>query len=293
MKYGIEELSQSIDRSSAIVQEWFHDLEEKLDYHIPIKNGKRLYDDRDLSIAAFIAEKRDERWSLNEIYKRIEEIFPLKKEVPQVEVLNNDSIDSFIGLGPDPESLFYSIAQNNEIISNFKYHSLRVMYMASMLAKRVNCYDEDLRIAALLHDIGKMGLSADILLKPSKLNDLEYTIVQSHSHIGNMIVRKHLGLTRAAKFIRDHHERWDGQGYPRRLIGDEISVQGRIISICDAFDTMTVDQRTYNKKTLSYQEAFEELENFSWKQFDGNLTRIFIDMMKDEKIPEYMMSEQQ
>src|SRR5690625_6840286 len=99
------------------------------------------------------------------------------------------------------------------------------MVLASALAKRVGFYNEDLRLAALLHDIGKVGISKRILLKTEKLTDLEYTIIQSHSHIGNVIVRQHLGLTQVAEFIRDHHERWDGKGYPRRLLGDEISIQ--------------------------------------------------------------------
>src|SRR5690625_2073771 len=134
---------------------------------------------------------------------------------------NKSTVNYLLNIGRDPENLFYEIAQDNEVIRVFKYHSLRVMFLASALAKRAGCYDEDLRLAALLHDIGKVGISKKILLKQDKLTDLEYTIVQSHSHIGNVIVRKHLGLTRTAQFIRDHHERWDGTGYPRRLVRSE------------------------------------------------------------------------
>jgi putative nucleotidyltransferase with HDIG domain len=192
----------------------------------------------------------------------------------------------------DPESLFYQIAQDNEVIKEFKFHSLRVMYLASMLGKKTGCFDEDLRVASLLHDIGKMGLSKEILFKPGKLSELEYIVVQSHCHIGNTIVRKQLGMTRAANFIRDHHERWDGNGYPRRLLGDQISIQGRIIGICDAFDTMTIDRRNYQQKTLTFDEAFEELRICSWKQFDGNLVEYFIEMMKDITLPELWYSHQ-
>jgi putative nucleotidyltransferase with HDIG domain len=187
---------------------------------------------------------------------------------------------------PDPESLFYKIAQSNEVLQVFESHSLRVMHLASMLGQATNCYDEDLRVASLLHDIGKIGIAKEILLKPDKLNDLEYIIIQSHSHIGNTIVRKELGMVRAAGFIRDHHERWDGYGYPRRLIGDEISYQGRIIGICDAFDTMTIDRRTYKQKTLTYDEAFEELRRCSWKQFDGDLVEAFISTIKKADLSE-------
>lgn len=185
-----------------------------------------------------------------------------------------------------PESLFNHIAQDNEVLKIFKHHSLRVMYLASLLAKEIHCYDEDLRIAALLHDIGKMGISKKILLKPEKLNTLERTIIESHCHIGNVIVRKELGKTRAAQFIRDHHENWNGTGYPRRLTGEEISIQGRILRICDSFDTMTYDIRSYNSTKMSHQEAFTELRQCSWLQFDGNLVDVFISLLTEMKLPE-------
>ncbi|MDQ0254697.1 HD-GYP domain-containing protein (c-di-GMP phosphodiesterase class II) [Evansella vedderi] len=153
------------------------------------------------------------------------------------------------------------------------------------MAKVVDCYDEDMKIASLLHDIGKMGISKEILLKPAKLSELEYQIIKAHSHIGNNILRSILNLPRAALFVRDHHERWDGSGYPRGLIGEEISIQGRIICLCDAFDTMTIDRRNYNKKTLSYDEAFEELRRCSWSQFDGDLVEQFIATVKALSIP--------
>ncbi|MCP8617181.1 HD-GYP domain-containing protein [Salirhabdus salicampi] len=184
------------------------------------------------------------------------------------------------------KELFNNVAQDNEILASFKYHSLRVMHMSCNLAKKNGCLDTDMQVASLLHDIGKIGLSRQILLKPTKLTDLEYQIIQSHSHIGNTIVRKQLNMPRAAGFIRDHHERWDGNGYPRGLKGDDISLQGRIISICDAFDTMTIDRRSYNKTPLTYEEALEELVKSSWNQFDGNLVEQFIAIIQSFELPE-------
>jgi HD-GYP domain-containing protein (c-di-GMP phosphodiesterase class II) len=184
-----------------------------------------------------------------------------------------------------PETLLDQISQDNEVIKVFKYHSLRVMYFSCALGKLAGCYDRDLEVASLLHDIGKMGLSKDILLKPSRLNDLEYQIVKAHSHIGNTIVRNILDMPRAAGFVRDHHEHWNGGGYPRGLKGESISIQGRIINICDAFDTMTIDRRNYNKKTLSYEEAFDELIRCSGTQFDGYLVQSFISMVRDLQLP--------
>jgi putative nucleotidyltransferase with HDIG domain len=187
----------------------------------------------------------------------------------------------------NPESLFEKISQDNEVLKIFKDHSLRVMYLSSMLAKAIDYYDDDLRIAGLLHDIGKIGVSKEILLKPARLNSIEKTIIESHSHIGNVIVRKELGNTQVAKYIRDHHENWDGSGYPRGLTGEEITLQGRIIRICDSFDTMTYDIRNYKKYKMSHEEAFEELKRCSWNQYDGNLVNTFITMLTEIELDDY------
>jgi putative nucleotidyltransferase with HDIG domain len=171
--------------------------------------------------------------------------------------------------------LFDRISQDNEVLRIFKFHSLRVMQFSCALAKTIGCYDEDFQVASLLHDIGKIGIAKEILLKPGKLDPLEYQIIQAHSSIGNNILRKTLRMPKAAVYVRDHHERWDGKGYPRGLAKEKISVQGRIIGICDAFDTMTIDRRNYNRSTLSYPEALDELKRCSWTQFDGDLVQLF------------------
>lgn len=199
---------------------------------------------------------------------------------------SGNGLGALIMIKRTPETLFDRIAQDSEVLKEYKHHSLRVMYLSTMLAKRVGCYDEDLRIAALLHDIGKMGLSKDILFKPGKLNSLERTIIETHCHIGNRIVRKELGKTRAAKFVRDHHENWDGTGYPRRLTGEEITLQGRVIRVCDSFDTMTYDLRNYQLTKMSYADAFDELRRCAWTQFDGNLVEEFVSLLIEIKLPD-------
>jgi putative nucleotidyltransferase with HDIG domain len=178
------------------------------------------------------------------------------------------------------------IAPENEIIPAIEHHSLRVMFFAEILASKAGCLDEDLRVAALLHDIGKLGIAKEILFKKGKLTDLEYLIIQGHSHLGNMILRRNLNMCRAATFVRDHHERWDGRGYPRGLRGDAISIQGRIINICDSFDTMAIDCRSYKKKAMTYNQAFEELRRCSGSQFDSNLVELFIQALIEVNLPE-------
>ena len=289
VKYNLQDLSSQLGKNALSIEKWFNELENKSNYYVPVEDDKKVFNEEDLKVATFISEKREKKMPFSEILKQVNEKFSLRQKEDRV-IKDSSTLDKkeLRSGGNDPEALFYEIAQDNEIIQLYKYHSLRVMFLSSALAKKVNCYNEDLRIAALLHDIGKMGVSKKILMKPGKLTELEYTIIQSHSHIGNVIVRKHLGLTNAARYIRDHHERWDGTGYPRRLLGDEITIQGRIISLCDAFDTMVFDQRNY-KQRLSYEEAYEELERGSWKQFDGNLVKNFIEVLEDITIPEYMI----
>ncbi|WP_017726196.1 HD-GYP domain-containing protein [Halalkalibacterium ligniniphilum] len=183
------------------------------------------------------------------------------------------------------ESLFKRISQDNEVLKTFQFHSFRVMHFSIKLAKAIGCYDEDLKVAALLHDIGKIGISKKILLKPGKLDDLEYQIIQAHSTIGNNIVRTILEMPKAAVYVRDHHERWDGRGYPRGLKANEISLQGRIIGICDAFDTMTIDRRNYHVCPITYDEALQELKSCAWTQFDGSLVNEFEQIIDHLRLP--------
>ncbi|TLS34930.1 HD-GYP domain-containing protein [Pseudalkalibacillus caeni] len=181
------------------------------------------------------------------------------------------------------DQLFEKMTNIHPEYYSFKFHSQRVMHMAEMLGEHVGCYDDDLRTAALLHDIGKTAIADEILSKPERLTDEEYRVIQRHCAIGSAIVEKELGNNRAAGFIEHHHEHWDGSGYPGGLVGKQILKQGRIIAICDAFDTMAFDRRNYQSGVKSFRQAFGELRKWSWKQFDGDLVARFIEKM--EKIP--------
>ena len=162
----------------------------------------------------------------------------------------------------------------------FQAHGFRVMYLSCKLGRRMGVFDDDLRLAALLHDIGKIGVDSAILFKPGRLNYVEYMIIQAHSHIGNRIVRELLKRPRAAEFIRDHHERWDGRGYPRGIAGEAISIQAQIIAVCDAFDTMTAKRRVYQASTMSVAEALNEVRACAGKQFGPQVAREFVEMIR-------------
>lgn len=148
-------------------------------------------------------------------------------------------------------------------------HSRRVSYMAVQVARMLRLPEEEVEViarAALLHDIGKIGISNAILFKPGKLTDEEYEIMKAHSVFGENIIKPIKRMAAEARLIRHHHERWDGKGYPDRIQGESIPIGSAIISVCDAYDTMTSD-RPY-RRSLGKDFALEELNKCSGQQFN-------------------------
>jgi putative nucleotidyltransferase with HDIG domain len=132
-------------------------------------------------------------------------------------------------------------------------HSRRVGEQAAAVAEEMGLdadLVENVRLAGRLHDIGKIGIREDILNKPGELSAEEYAHVQEHVRIGMEILAPLWHIPEALEFIHDHHERFDGSGYPRGRAGTEISIGGRILAACDAFDAMT--------SRRAYREAFDE-----------------------------------
>ncbi|NLI93328.1 MAG: HD-GYP domain-containing protein [Peptococcaceae bacterium] len=155
-------------------------------------------------------------------------------------------------------------------------HSLNVARYATLLAKELKLSSKDVRsvnILARLHDIGKIGVRDDVLNKPSSLNQEELNIIRMHPVIGSQILdnikrmRKHLAI------IRNHHERFDGKGYPDGLKGEEIPLVARILSVADSFDAMTTT-RPY-RPAMSHREAILELEKNMGTQFDPLVVEAF------------------
>jgi len=148
-------------------------------------------------------------------------------------------------------------------------HSRRVALYSRRLAVELGVAGETLQVierGALLHDIGKIGVSDTILLKPGKLTDEEWVEMRKHSMYGYRILEGIPFLDEARRIVRDHHERWDGNGYPNRLEGERICLGARVFAVVDTYDAMTTD-RPY-RKALPHAIATEEIEQMQGSQFD-------------------------
>ena len=160
-------------------------------------------------------------------------------------------------------------------------HSRAVVGHSVAVARRMGLSEEEVgevEQAALLHDIGKIGVGDAILNKPGPLTDAEWEVMRTHPVIGEEIVASTEGLSHLAPSIRAEHERWDGQGYPDGLQGEQIPLASRIILVCDAFHAITSD-RPY-RKALSVEEALGELEKNAGTQFCLRTVEAFVGMVK-------------
>ena len=156
-------------------------------------------------------------------------------------------------------------------------HSLRVTMYSLILAKNLNLDDttlEEIETAGLLHDIGKIGIPQSILCKPGKLTDEEYEVMKSHPAQAEKMLMGIKKLTVVSNWLRCHHERWDGKGYPNGLKGEEIPISGRIIALADTYDAMT-STRSY-RQALSHETAMAEIKRCAGTQFDPVLADLFI-----------------
>jgi putative two-component system response regulator len=165
--------------------------------------------------------------------------------------------------------------------ADIQLHTERIGKYASELGRRVGLSAAELQAVAysiLLHDLGRIGISESIMLKQGPLTEEEREAVRSHVEIGERIAAPLPGAERFGPIIRHHHERWDGQGYPDGLRGEEIPTGARIIGIVAAFDAMT-QFRPY-RDPLSIREAVDELRRERGRQFDAKLVDEFIGVVE-------------
>jgi HD-GYP domain-containing protein (c-di-GMP phosphodiesterase class II) len=164
-------------------------------------------------------------------------------------------------------------------------HSMRVKDIVIRTAEAMSCSPSDiesLKIAATLHDIGKISIPDDILLKPGRLTTYEFDVIKKHSVIGENILKPLTILDTERSIIRHHHERWDGTGYPDGLKGFNIPFLARVLAVADAFDAMT-NNRPY-RKAMEIDVAVAELKKNVNRQFDEEIVDYFINTLHREPI---------
>jgi diguanylate cyclase (GGDEF)-like protein/putative nucleotidyltransferase with HDIG domain len=160
-------------------------------------------------------------------------------------------------------------------------HSQKVSAYAVMIAQALGLTPaemEEIRLAGLLHDIGKVGIPEAILNKSGPLDAAEWETMKTHTDLGARILEPLKPMGRIRDMVRHHHEFFDGTGYPLRLEGEQIPYGARVIAIADAYDTIT-SERTY-KKARTPEDAFAELERCAANQFDPDIVRVFVDTMR-------------
>jgi putative nucleotidyltransferase with HDIG domain len=166
---------------------------------------------------------------------------------------------------------------------NTGVHSTRLAEWALHVAEELGLDENslgDLEVAALLHDIGKVGIPDAILNKPAKLTSEEYALMKKHPEYGWAVLRQIPGMERASLVILHHHENFNGNGYPAGLRREEIPLGSRIVSVIDAFDAM-VSSRPY-RQGLPLEEAERRLLEASGTQFDPDVVKSFLPLARAE-----------
>ena len=166
-----------------------------------------------------------------------------------------------------------------------KGHSHRVAEYSVLIARELGWNEKELsnlKNAAHLHDIGKIAIPDTILNKPSKLSEEEFSIIKEHTTIGANILKNISLIDHVQEIVRNHHERYDGNGYPDGLKGKEIPLHARIVMVADSYDAMS-SQRIYRNQ-LPPEKIIQELENNKGTQFDPEITDIFLKLLKEDRV---------
>ncbi len=204
------------------------------------------------------------------------EIDIIESEQPEtmINIDNNAAVDNIV----------YSLASTVDARDHYTYgHSKLVCKYAAELAKAIG-YEKDgirrIRAASLLHDIGKLNLPDSILTKRGPLTNEEWETIKNHPQLALDIIKYVVGLRDCIDAILYHHERYDGQGYPKGLKGKDIPLDARIMTIADSYDAMK-SERNYQTRGMNEEEALKELERCSGTQFDPELVEVFIKLRRE------------
>jgi putative two-component system response regulator len=229
-----------------------------------------------------VSEKKDEDTFLQGYSSRL--VRQLEKKVEDLEESNRALRSSEADLKDLFESFVKTMVNALEAKSRWTTgHSRRVSAYAEQIAREMGLGDTEVaevKMAALLHDIGKIGLKDTILDKPSELTENEFGAMKRHAALGADILEDIKQLRHITPAIRNHHEKPDGSGYPNGINGPEIGLYAQIIHIADSFDSITADRPYRDAQDKEY--AITELKKFSGQQFEPGLVEAFLRVLERE-----------
>ena len=240
----------------------------------PLETIKRL------SIQAY-CEKEDKFDQLllliESAFKSIEQMQTIKEMNEELKISKEKIEKAYL---ETIQMLRYTVEAKDTYIRG---HSDRVSAYSVLIGEELGLYDKDittLKIGGLFHDIGKIGISDTILLKPSKLTDEEYNELKKHPSIGKQIVSTSSIFRDIIPIIYSHHERFDGNGYPQKLQGNQISFLARIVSVADSFDAMTSRRSYRDEMDLEYVK--KQISEGSGTQFDPEVANVMLNILENK-----------
>ncbi|MEI6578045.1 MAG: HD domain-containing phosphohydrolase [Eubacteriales bacterium] len=223
-----------------------------------------------LSLSVGFATKDDKSGTMYEVFMKAEDAM-YRHKLSESSSMRRKTIDLIMA----------SLYEKNK---REMLHSKRVSELCRDIATQTGCTAAEVKqieLAGLMHDIGKIGISESVLNKQGKLEKKESVEMERHSEIGYRILGAVSEFSGLADCVLEHHERWDGKGYPKGLTGEEISLPARIIAVADSYDAMTAD-RSY-RNAVSEDEAANEIRKCSGAQFDPRIAKIFVEKILGKK----------
>ena len=259
------------DEFSAILIKTGRETGEKILSRIRenVEEYNRDNEELPLGVSLGVATTEGPGVSLKKLYKRADDMMYRDK------LYSSKSSRSKI-----VQSLLAALAERDYITEG---HARRLENLCRAVGEKINLSSHqlaDLALLAQVHDLGKVGIPDQILFKPGPLSEEEWEIMRGHPEKGYRIATSSPDLAAVADLILKHHERWDGKGYPLGLSSISIPVECRILSVVDAFDAMT-NKRPYNK-TMTREEAIQELKDNAGTQFDPELVQVFIAVLGED-----------
>jgi len=272
--YSKEEIENRMKWAEFVIPE---DLEKMKEYHLLRRKEKGS------ALTSYEFSFRDKLGEIKNIWLKVGMIPGTKKSVASLTDITDRK--AYEGkLKKSIEDIIYTIGKITETRDPYTSgHQLKVSKLATAIAQEMKLTQdkiEGIRIASLVHDIGKISIPSEILSKPTKLSEIEYRLIKNHSQIGYDILKSIEFSWPIAQIVLQHHERLDGFGYPQGLKGDEILIEARILGVADVIEAMS-SHRPY-RPALGIDKALEEISKNKGILYDPEVVDICLKLFKEK-----------